>query len=86
MAKRVMPHLVSSIVGAQPMLKLRRGLLEKPTVRHFYIESKTVLHKATLNSGINIIFFNVYINIIYNCYRKDYSLKQTVFKKQEFFF
>jgi hypothetical protein len=49
---------------------------------------KTILHKPTANSGINI-FYNkctVYTNIIYNFYNKVYSVKQTVFKKQELFF
>ncbi len=62
------------------------------SARHIYgsilLQSvKTILHKPTGNSGINIFYIkNVYINIIYNFYKKAYSVKQTVFIKQELFF
>jgi hypothetical protein len=54
--------------------------------QYFYKVSKTILHKFTANSGINIFLTNVYVNIIYNFYNKTYAVKQTVFIKQELFF
>jgi hypothetical protein len=62
------------------------GLLDISTARYFYKVPKTILHKPTANSGINIFYNNVYTNIIYNIYNISYSVKQTVFQKQELFF
>ncbi len=71
-----------------PLLNAKKkgGLLDISTARYFYKVFKTILHKPIVNSGINIFVTNVYINIIYNFYNKAYSVKQTVFIKQELFF
>jgi hypothetical protein len=65
-----------------------RGLLNRSTARYFYKGSKTILHKPTANSGINIVNKKcVYtVHNIYNFCNKDFSVKQTVFAKEEFFF
>jgi hypothetical protein len=51
------------------------GLLDISTARYFYEVPKTILHKPTDNSGINIFITNVYTNIINNFYYISYSVK-----------
>jgi hypothetical protein len=69
-----------------PVHLLLWGLLDRSTARYFYKGSKTILHKSTANSGINLFIKNVDINIIYNFCNKDLSVKQTVFTKKNIFF
>ncbi len=67
-------------------LKLvEQGLLDISTAWYFYKVSKTILHKPTANSGINIFYNNVYINMIYNFYNKAYSVKKGHYKTRTFF-
>ncbi len=69
-----------------PTVIERRGSAQQIYGSILLRRSKTILHKPTANSGIIIVNKNVYINNIYNFCNKDFSVKQTVFAKEEFFF
>ncbi len=56
------------------------------TARYFYKVFKTVLHKPTANSEINIFYNKCVYKYDLQFYNKAFSVTQTVFIKQELIF
>jgi hypothetical protein len=47
---------MEQLTGAASMVMRKGGLLDISTARYFYKVSKTILHKPTAISGINIFY------------------------------
>jgi hypothetical protein len=55
------------------------GLLDTSLVQYFFKGSKTILHKPTANSAINIFYLKkCVLTIIYNFFNKDLSVQQSL--------
>jgi hypothetical protein len=54
--------------------------------RYFYKVFKTVIHKPTANSEINIFYNKCVYKYVLQLYNKAFSVTQTVFIKQELIF
>jgi hypothetical protein len=63
----------------------KRCLLDISTAQYFFKVSKTILHKLTANSGINIFYNKCEYKYYLQLFRKTYSENNSLYKTRTFF-